>query len=123
MTEMVSVCLPLPHRHLSPNARVHWAKKARTVKAYRETAWALTLQAQGLSRKNWTEATAKATFYFPDKRRRDRDNLLAMLKPAFDGMTDADLLVDDAGLRHEPLEIGVDKNNPRVMIHVWPCEA
>lgn len=37
----VTITLPPPHPHLSPNARPHWAAKAARVKSYRATAWTL----------------------------------------------------------------------------------
>lgn len=63
-------------------------------------------------------ATVQATFYHKDKRRRDGDNLLAMLKPVWDGMVDAGVFVDDSGLTHLPVVKLVDKDNPRVEITV-----
>jgi Holliday junction resolvase RusA-like endonuclease len=50
--------------------------------------------------------TADVTFVVPDRRRRDMDNLLAMLKPAWDGLVDAGLLVDDSA---EMLRLGAPK--------------
>lgn len=41
-------------------------------------------------------------------RRRDRDNLLASLKAAFDGIADAGLVENDAGLTHLPVHIVID---------------
>lgn len=68
----------------------------------------------------WREAEAQATFYFKDKRNRDADNLLASLKPAFDGIADAGVVVNDCGLHHKPVKRSVDKNDPRVVIVIRP---
>ena len=108
----IGVVLPLPDRRLSPNARVCWQAKARSVKAYRAFTFSL---AQRYPRA-WKSAEAQATFYFGDRRRRDRDNLLASLKAAFDGIAAAGVVEDDADLTHLPVRIEVDRENPRVEI-------
>ena len=114
--------LPLPPKELSPNARVHWAAKAKATKRYRIMSWAEAAEQDGgIAR--WKHATAQATFFFKVNRRRDRDNLLASLKPAFDGFVDAGVLADDAGLIHLPVEIDVDRENPRVEIAVAAVEV
>lgn len=38
---MKELILPWPSKDLSPNARVHWARKARAVKSSREQAYYL----------------------------------------------------------------------------------
>jgi len=111
----MTITLPLPPRELSPNWRGHWAQKAKAVKKYRQLAWAV---AMSETRCNWPTANAQATFYFRDRRRRDRDNLLASLKSAFDGLTDAGVIDDDSGLTHLPVIVEYDKANPRVEITV-----
>ena len=47
---------------------------------------------------NYTGGGLKITFYTPDARKRDLDNLLAAMKPALDGMAKA-IGVDDALFR------------------------
>lgn len=117
----VTVVLPLPPTPLSPNARVHWAQKARATKLYRRDARMLTIAAGGRNLR-WRRAVARATFYWPCLRRRDVGNAEAMLKPVFDGMVDAGLLVDDnAGvLTHAATQFKVDPRDPRVEILVFP---
>lgn len=60
------------------------------------------------------------TFYFPDKRRRDFDNL--MLTPKFinDGFVEAGVLKDDSGdiLKIEFENFQYDKINPRLEIEI-----
>ena len=41
-----TVILPWPPKELSPNAALHWAKKSKVKKVYRQTCWALTLEAK-----------------------------------------------------------------------------
>lgn len=91
----VTIYLPLPPAALNPNARVHWRTKAKATKAYREAArWA----AHAPHAAQWKVADIQAHFRFGQDRRRDRDNLLASLKAAFDGLVDAGLLADDSGV-------------------------
>ena len=110
------VVLSLPPRELSPNARPHWAAKARAVRQYREAAYLLALAEQPA--RPMRRARVTATFFFRDKRRRDGDNLLASLKPAFDGLADAGIVADDSAMIHMPVEQRVDRQNPRVEIAV-----
>jgi crossover junction endodeoxyribonuclease RusA len=91
----VQVTLPWPNKTLSPNARVHWAKKAAATKAARtEATWLI--RARGKQR-GWSAGAAYVTMVFcpPDHRRRDLDNLIASMKASNDGIADA-LGVDDS---------------------------
>ncbi len=95
----VTIQLPTPPSALKPNERVHWRVKAKATKAYREAArWA----AHAPHPSAWKAAEIQAHFRFKQDRRRDRDNLLASLKAAFDGLVDAGLLADDSGVTHLP---------------------
>lgn len=77
-----------PAAALSPNARMHWAIKARAVKKYRhDSLFEAKYQAP-----NWTRPSGKLTleveFYPPQRRAYDRDNLLARMKSGIDGVAD-----------------------------------
>ena len=88
------IILPWPTKDLSPNARGHWAIKARDKKAYRALcAWET--QSQGLGRIYAERLHLKITFVPPNRRARDLDNLLASLKSGLDGLCDV-LGVDDS---------------------------
>lgn len=95
------IILPWPPRLLSPNARAHWAARAKVSKAYMTECWALTLQS-GVA-VDW-DGTIHLwiTFYPPDRRRRDDDNIIASFKSGRDGMARA-LKVDDVRFRTHPL--------------------
>ena len=84
--------LPWPPKELSPNARVHWTKKAKAAKAYRLECFILA-KAAGITAPEgkilWT-----VEFFPPSRRAYDDDNLLARMKSARDGIADA-LGVDD----------------------------
>lgn len=92
--------LPWPPKILSPNARAHWAAKNKAVKLYREDCAWLT-KAAGL-KVDW-DGTVHAfiTFYPPDRRHRDDDNLIAAFKSGRDGVAQA-LGIDDKRLRIHP---------------------
>lgn len=115
----VTVTLSLPPRALRPNARVCWQAKAAAVKRYRRNARLIALSV--LERRTpprWEEAVARPVFYWPDNRRRDRDNAAASLKAVYDGLTDAGVLDDDVGLVPMPPEMRIDRRNPRVEIQI-----
>jgi Holliday junction resolvase RusA-like endonuclease len=118
MLSEILIILSLPDRRLSPNARVCWQAKSRAVKAYRSEAFFIGQQFPT----RWKAAEAQATFFFRDKRRRDRDNLLSSLKAAFDGIAAAGVVEDDADLTHLPVLIGLDREKPRVEIKIRRTE-
>lgn len=117
------VTLPLPPKLLSPNARTHWAARARAVKWYRTTAWLRCRQVIGQSRPRWDRAEVRVVFMLPDKRRRDPDNLMSSLKAGWDGFVDAGLLSDDKGLVLYPPVLMVDRAEPRVEIEIVEATA
>lgn len=87
---MIAIDLPWPPRALHPNAREHWGTKDRaTRKARADAAWLA--KAAGLRRgdRDIPDALRVTVVFFPpDKRDRDRDNLLANCKAYFDGISD-----------------------------------
>ena len=92
---MKELVLPWPSKDLSPNGRVHWARKAKAVKEARYLAGVLTMGAQWQSMALpegrlhlWID------FYPPTRRLPDDDNMLARVKPYRDGIADA-LGIDD----------------------------
>jgi len=116
MGSSMVIVLPLPPRELSPNVRPHWAAKARAVRRYREAAYLSALAERPARPLQAARVTSR--FFFCNRRRRDRDNLLASLKPAFDGIADARMVANDAGMIHMPVEQYVDRTDPRVEIAV-----
>lgn len=87
---MNELILPWPSRQLRPNARVHWAQKARATKHDRHTADVLALSA-GWARQPLPDGQLFLwiDFFPPDKRKRDTDNLVANIKAYIDGIADA----------------------------------
>ena len=88
------ILLPWPTSDLSPNARGHWAIKARAKKAYR-TLCAWQAKSQGATRMDAERLHLKITFVPPNRRARDLDNMLASCKSGLDGLCDV-LGVDDS---------------------------
>ena len=92
----VPVVLDWPRPQLWPNARVHWAAKARAVaKARGDAGWMTRAAGLGGCATGAHRLCMRVTFHPPDRRRRDRDNLVAALKAAMDGVADA-IGCDDA---------------------------
>lgn len=87
--------MPWPDKRLSPNARHDRRAVAGVRKVQRSTAWALTKQAVQRFTTPQMFRHLNITFFPPDNRRRDLDNMLASIKSALDGVADA-LGVDDA---------------------------
>jgi crossover junction endodeoxyribonuclease RusA len=115
------ITLPLPPKELSPNARVHWGRKARATKKYRLTASVCTdiaLKDDGVEG-DYQQARVQVKLFNRTAHRRDGDNLIATLKSAFDGIADA-LYVDDAEWTHLPPMQETDKDDPRVEVHLAP---
>lgn len=91
----LELVLPWPDRALHPNARVHWAVKAKAAKRARidgnlmarEVGWNLVTWPDGPLHV-WIDGYAK------DRRRRDADGLLSSMKPWLDGIADA-MGIDD----------------------------
>ena len=84
------VILPWPPKELSPNARVHFRKKAAAVKTYKLDAY---FSACAAGRQ--AGSSVSITFNPPDNRRRDLDNMLASIKSGLDGIAAA-IGVDDS---------------------------
>lgn len=92
------IVLPWPDAKLNPNRSkgVHWASTSALRKKARGDAYLLTrgalaksLAATGKPFDSGATLPLTITFVQPDKRARDRDNLLAALKPSLDGIADS----------------------------------
>ena len=126
-TRGIPIFLPLPPRPLWPNARPHWAVKSRATKSYRTRAKVeaiLAMHAAKIGRvPRWPRASVTITYFYPDNRQRpDRDNALAALKAAFDGLADAQVVCDDADFIYQPIKFGETlKTGPFVHLLIEPC--
>lgn len=95
MTNCVVIDLPWPSSKLSSNTRGDWRPKATATKKARNDARMLAVQAK-IGR--WPDAVLQFAYFPPDDRRRDVQNMPAMLKASIDGIADA-MGCDDHGFR------------------------
>ena len=101
-----------PDKRLNPNARVHRMELARVKKTARHAAWGMTMATKGVVPTD----KVRMTFYAPDSRHRDADNMLASMKGALDGVFDA-LDVDDKTVREITIvRADPEKPNGRVVL-------
>lgn len=77
--------LPFPPPALSPNARKHWAAKARAFKAYKFQCFAVLSQYRDTLR---GRDSFELRFMPPDRQRRDLDNMFAASKAALDALSE-----------------------------------
>lgn len=111
-----TVELPWPSANLSPNARLHWRALSKAKKAYKsDCAWAL-FQMPVPYLASGERIQLVITFYPPDRRRRDRDNLQHSLKYGLDELA-AHLGVDDY-LFDPTYRFAEPVKNPRVVIAI-----
>ena len=108
--------LPWPDKTLSPNARTHHQIKAKVTKRARVEG---SLLAHGyrdtLTDKDIIETIR--TFYPPDRRKRDLDNMGAMCKAYQDGIFDA-LGVNDSNVKQSSNLIGKSEQGGRVVMEI-----
>lgn len=108
---MISLELAWPSPDLSPNARVHWGRKASaTKKARTAAAWSCKMSGIRPNDPDIPQALkVTAVFSPPDNRARDDDNMLASCKAYFDGISKF-IGIDDSkwqiALRREPATKG-----------------
>lgn len=115
---MKELILPWPHKDLSPNGRVHWARKAKAAKRARSDAACLAFHA------GWRETVfpqlrihLHVTFYPPTKLIPDDDNMLARFKPYRDGIADA-LGIDDKRFISHPLVSTEVRKGGQVVVRI-----
>ncbi len=96
---MTRIDLPYTKPPLSLNDRLHWATKARLVSRIRTY---VDVEST-CTRLPKAESAVITLHYRPrDRRRRDKDNLFATLKPCIDGLVDAGVLPADHGNHVDP---------------------
>ena len=94
------VTLPWPPKELSPNVRCHWRAAHAKANVYKQACFVLTIAER--IKIDWSGPIHVAiTFYPPDRRYRDDDNMIASLKYGRDGVAQA-LGVDDKRFRIHP---------------------
>lgn len=116
----LKITLPFPAAKLNPNRRggrswqVTAAEKSEAVQMGKIA----TLDAlKGKHPAIATPVKFSITFYCPNHRRRDIDNLLASLKPSLDGIANA-TGIDDSVIEEMQLIKRYDLSNPRVEVNI-----
>jgi len=105
-TRTCHICLPWPDKELSPNAHLHWRSKIEYQVAATSTGYLLVLEKYGNQPGNFAgDLALTLTFYPPDRRRRDMDNLLSSFKHHIDGICQA-AGADDSQIKRIVLEWG-----------------
>lgn len=103
---MIEIIMPFPPAILSPNARPHWAAKAKAVKSYRHTGYLAAMIADKGSTFPFEyeggEINLWIDFHPPSSRRMDDDNALSRFKSGRDGIADY-LGVDDSVFISHPM--------------------
>ena len=109
--ESVIIILPLPAKVLQPNCTVGTIGGREAV------------EAECIETLPWLNVTIGATFFYPNKRRRDQDNAMGSLKAAYDGIVDAGLVIDDDYEHMNRLSptFALDLIYPRVMLTITKC--
>lgn len=116
----LSIDIGIPPATLSPNGRVHWARKSKAKKHQRQSAKYVALAAiDRAPAPAWPEANVMLRWHSVRNRWPDADNAIASVKGAIDGLVDAGVLADDDKLTWHPMERLKDPKNPRVEIVVW----
>lgn len=94
MSPMMPIHIAISSENLlTSNQRLHWAPRARATRAIREAAYVM---AKHSKVKTMQRATVEVEVMWPDKRRRDAENIQPSAKAAIDGCVDAGLLPDDS---------------------------
>ncbi len=106
--------LPFPPGILNPNSRKHWRPHSKAKKKYRQDCHWLSQHLRPEIGKGIIYL--EITFHPPDKRKRDKDNMIAAFKAGQDGMADA-WCVDDS-LFNTSYHIGDVVKHGRVSIEI-----
>jgi len=113
----------LPPKEWSRNSRVHWSALHRAQQQVNDEVIALLIE-QGWCEGGLPEplqtAQVTITFYVPDKRNRDADNLITRCKPILDALVTAGVIEDDsiAVIGVPEYRVEYRKNQPGTRIEV-----
>ena len=111
MKNPIKITLPLPSRKLSPNSRHHWGLVCQEKKIARRLAKVQTFAQVG----QFAIKSYRLDFYWPNKRRRDKDNACASCKSYLDGVADC-MQQDDSEWDFDGVRFDVDVLSPRLEI-------
>lgn len=111
----MKIVLPWPDARLSPNARLHWRAKVGPKQSARiKTGWIVVTSEGFYQTREWLQANEEpvpitVSFFPPDGRRRDDDNMVGSFKSYRDGIAQA-FGIDDR--RFRPHYIFCDPQKP-----------
>lgn len=104
--------LPWPPKELNPNNNAHKRKKAAVKSGHRKDCYLLATQDRPhLS----APVHIKLTFFPPDARHRDLDNMLSACKGLIDGVADA-WGIDDRNFRPITIDVGRPVKDGKVVV-------
>lgn len=111
-----TITIPWPGKYNCPNSRTRSHRaRARHIKEARTRSLAECLQ--HLDRpKGWERARVDVTAYHKTLSFKDPQNIIAQLKASIDGVEDAGVIVNDAGLEWGIVDRQKDAANPRVVL-------
>ena len=119
MKDEITLYLPWPDKKLASNSRVHWAVKAKAVKAARKLAYWQAFEAGVTPEKTGIEPEIFVE-YWPKHRRFDPQNVPHALKAYIDGVADA-LESDDRRFRvHYPAVFAGTRPNGEIIFRIIP---
>jgi Holliday junction resolvase RusA-like endonuclease len=113
------IILPLPDAALNPNRSNgrHWGVTSQIKKQTFSDAFYAVREKYPAGNPIAGDIALTLTFVLPDKRRHDRDNLLASCKAALDGIAKA-MGIDDNQFEPITLKRAYDKGNGRVIVEI-----
>lgn len=85
----MKIIFPWFPKELNPNSTCYFRKKAKIKATYRAEGFRITTEALQTQTVDKSAKELHFTFYKPDNRHRDADNMLAAMKSGIDGMADA----------------------------------
>ncbi|MFN0127083.1 MAG: hypothetical protein ACKV19_10420 [Verrucomicrobiales bacterium] len=120
---MVRIEMPHPPRPLFPNSREHWSRKAQATRIYRRLAAVRASAQMGSVRPRWVKARVLVEWHAQGKTHPDPDAVVSSMKAAFDGLQDAEVIINDRGLWPDRPVILTDQPWPVVVLTVTPEDA
>jgi crossover junction endodeoxyribonuclease RusA len=116
---LIKVVVAIPPKELSPNRRTHWKGRLRPKQQYRWSCYLRTKEALGRRQPpQWETSYVRIKYYSRTSHKQARDNIIASLKPAFDGIEDARVVETDEGMNFVSVERLKDASDPRVEIYI-----
>lgn len=103
----MNITFPWFLKELKPNHSSHYMQKAKAKAIYRAECEFITLKALETQDVDRDASELQFTFYKPNKRHMDADNMLAAMKSGIDGMCDA-LKINDKQFKRIVIQVADD---------------